>query len=294
MAHNELAILMAQINPTVGAIEANTNKIIQIIEENQETHDLIVFPELALSGYPLEDLVFRKELHQAVEKSLIILAAAVKNCHVIIGHPSIENEQCFNAITVFYQGKNLKRYHKQKLPNYGVFDEQRIFTPGQRQVCILELKQHKIGLCICEDLWQQGPVADLINQGATTLIVPNASPFDIDKFHRRKELLKSYAHQGVSIIYVNLVGGQDEIVFDGQSFAMDKTSTICARAPAFKENLSTVLLDKNTISGHVAHILSKEALIYKALVCGVHDYVEKNHFPGVLLGLSGGSTPPLL
>ncbi|MFI4963173.1 MAG: NAD+ synthase [Legionellales bacterium] len=285
---SQLSILMAQINPTVGAVEANADTIITIIRTHQAKQDLIVFPELALTGYPLEDMLFRKELHKAVSDNLKRIQAVVQDCSVILGHPSMEHNRCFNSVTLIQKGQILTQYHKQKLPNYGVFDEARYFSAGEKNPCIFELKHYKIGICICEDLWQPGPVQDLIANNASLIIAVNASPFDIDKYHRRKELLKSYAHQGVSIVYVNQIGGQDELVFDGQSFAMDKKGTLCARSKAFEDDLSILTFNGDTIQGPITPLLDKEALLYKALVCGTRDYVLKNHFKGVLLGLSGG------
>lgn len=288
MSKSKLTVLMAQINTTVGAIEENANKIIKIITDHQQDHDLIVFPELVLTGYPLEDLLFRKELHQKVREYLPKIQSVIENCHVILGHPILEGAHWFNSVSIIHQGQILKQYHKQKMPNYSVFDEQRYFTPGERATCIIQIHDFKIGICICEDLWQAGPVQDLIDAGVNLIASPNASPFDIEKYHRRKKLLKSYATKGIKLIYVNQIGGQDDVVFDGQSFVMDNTATIRARAPAFKENLTSVVFYNKTISGRICGLLSKEALIYKALICGVRDYVHKNNFPGVLLGLSGG------
>lgn len=284
----KLRILMAQINPTVGAISENKEKIIQVIRSQQDTHDVIVFSELVLVGYPPEDLLFRKEFHQSVADALADIQAATKNCHVIVGHPDIEQSKCYNCVSIFHHGKTIKKYHKQKLPNYEVFDEMRYFTPGKNHPCMIEINGMRWGVCICEDLWQPGPVEELIAEGVEGLFCINASPFDYGKYQRREDLLRSYAKQGVYIIYVNQIGGQDELLFDGQSIAMNPSGTICARSPAFKEHLCTVQLENNQLHGEITPLLSREALIYDALVCGTRDYVLKNHFPGVLLGLSGG------
>ncbi len=284
----KLRILMAQINPTVGALAFNRDKIIEIIKNKQEDHDLIIFPELALTGYPPEDLLFRHEFHLAVKENLLQIQAIVKNCYVIVGHPSVSQKNCLNSISIIHQGKIIKEYHKQKLPNYEIFDEERYFTAGQRTNCILEIKNYKIGVCICEDAWQPGPVEDLIAQEVHAIISVNASPFDMTKYSRREELLRSYTTRGIAFIYVNQICGQDELLFDGQSMAMDQHGNICARAPAFKEDLHTVELEGKQLSGEVTPLLSHEALLYQALICGTKDYVNKNHFPGVLLGLSGG------
>ena len=283
-----LTLLMAQINPTVGAIASNTQKIIDSIQTHQDSHDLIVFPELAITGYPPEDLLLREELYLQVANALQIIKTQIKQCHVIIGHPSLENGTRYNSASVFSKGERIALYHKQHLPNYGVFDERRYFSPGNAEPCWFMLKNHRIGLCICEDIWQIGPVEQLISAGVEHIISLNASPFDENKTAARDQLLKQHALKGVTMVYVNLVGGQDELVFDGQSRAMDAKGTITASAPAFTEHLQTLELKNNQWVGDITPVLSKEPLIYDALVCGLRDYVNKNHFPGVLLGLSGG------
>lgn len=285
---SDLNILMAQINPIVGAIEANTNKICDVIASQQKEHDVIVFPELTITGYPAEDLLFRTEFHHAVVEGLQKIQDTVGDCYVLIGHPTLDKERCYNSLSIYHQGKKIREYHKQNLPNYDVFDEARYFTPGEKDPCILNIKGYKLGICICEDLWQPGPVEDLIAENVSALLSLNASPFHYEKYSIREELLTSYAKQGIAIIYVNQTGGQDELLFDGQSMALDNKGTVCARCPAFEESLSSVRLNQEHVTGTVTPLLSKEALIYKALVCGTQDYVRKNHFPGVLLGLSGG------
>lgn len=283
-----LKVLMAQINTTVGAIVANEQKIIDIIKSQQTHHHVIAFSELVLTGYPPEDLIYRKELHEASEQSLLRIQKATENCHVIVGHPTITPEGCYNSLSVFYKGQKIQQYHKQNLPNYAIFDEARYFIPGPKNTCILDIEDHKIGILICEDLWQPGPADDLISEEVSTIISLNASPFDYDKYSKREESIKRYALHGVNVVYINQVCGQDELLFDGQSLVMDKKGAICARAPAFEECLLTVELNKNNISGPIAPLLGFEQLIYKALVYGTRDYVQKNKFPGVLVGLSGG------
>lgn len=286
--NSNLTVLMAQINPTVGAVQSNSNKIIDIIKCHQTNHDVIVFPELAVSGYPAEDLLFRKEYHQQIKQNLDLIRTATKDCFVIVGHPILHDTGCYNGLSIFNNGKKIREYHKQKLPNYGVFDEFRYFTPGKKDPCILKIRDHLLGLCICEDQWQDGPVQDLIDCNITTLISINASPFDYNKLGLREEILTAYAKHGISIIYVNQTGGQDDILFDGQSLAFDNQGQIKAIAPAFEENISTVIVSKNSVAGIVTPRLDQIPLIYKALVCGTGDYVRKNQFPGVLVGLSGG------
>lgn len=283
-----LSILMAQTNPTVGAISANASKIIHIIQEHQMKHDLIVFPELALTGYPPEDLLYREELFHQVEAELQRIRTETHQCHVIVGHPCIENGLPYNSASVFWNSTRVAFYHKQHLPNYGVFDEQRYFTKGEDKPCLLTIKNHQLGLCICEDIWQPGPVDRLIALKADAVICINASPFDQDKYAIRESVLRAYAKQGVAIIYVNQVGGQDELVFDGQSMALDHTGLVSARSPAFIEHLHPLTMQGKAIRSDITPLLTKHAEIYQALMCGLKDYVEKNGFNGVLLGLSGG------
>ncbi|WP_133128203.1 NAD+ synthase [Legionella nagasakiensis] len=283
-----LTLLMAQINPTVGAIAANTEKIINIIADHQHQHDIIVFPELAITGYPPEDLLFRHELYKRVEQALQAIQEKTNHCYVVIGHPSLENNNRFNAASILYKKMRISTYHKQMLPNYGVFDEERYFIAGEAKPCVFTVKGYRLGLCICEDLWQTGPVEQLIQAKTDVMICINASPFDYEKYMQRELLLRHYAQQGLSIIYVNQVGGQDELLFDGQSVAMNREGQVIGRAPAFLEQLQSVKLQGKQLDGTITPLLAQEALIYQALVCGLRDYVEKNGFPGVLLGLSGG------
>lgn len=278
---------MAQINPTVGAIEANTQKIKAIITAHQDSHDVIVFPELALTGYPPEDLLFRDALFHRVEEALTVLKEATKHCHVIVGYPLQERGLCYNAASVITNGKIMGTYHKQILPNEGVFDEKRYFTPGNTSF-MFSIKNHKIGLCICEDIWHLGPVDQLIHAKATIMVCLNASPFEEEKYGQRESFLRRHAKRGLIAVYVNQVGGQDELVFDGQSVVVDASQKVVARAPAFVEHLQTITIDGTEVKGNIAPLLEKNALIYQALVCGLRDYVTKNKFEGVLLGLSGG------
>lgn len=285
-----LVILMAQINPTVGAILANAQKIIEIIRTHQTTHDLLVFPELALVGYPPEDLLLRPEFIQRTEQALTEICMATDDTHVVLGHPHQDKNtsEMFNALSVIHQGKIIAHYNKHHLPNIGVFDEKRYFTPGLNTPCLIHINNHPIGLCICEDLWQPGPVEQALKAGAELLVCLNASPFEIQKAETRLQLLKAHAKKGLSLIYVNLVGGQDELVFDGQSFALDNQGNIQAQAPAFEEHLQTVYVQNHSIQSEIAPTREENSLIYQALCTGVREYIHKNGFPGVLLGLSGG------
>lgn len=286
--HQDIKVLMAQINPTVGAIQNNAQQIIQIIEDHQDSYDLIVFPELCLNGYPPEDLLFRPEFRQQTRFYLDKIKTHVKHCHVVLGHAQYIETDCFNSLSIFYDGQLKLTYDKQHLPNYSVFDEVRYFTPGEQKTCILSIKEHSFGFLICEDLWQSGPATHLLAQHIDTLIALNASPFDINKSSQRHRLLQQYAKQGVNILYVNQVGGQDELLFDGSSVAMDCLGNICARSPVFAEDLLSVSINKKQLTGSLAPLLSSEELLYRALVYGTQEYVRKNQFQGVIIGLSGG------
>ena len=236
MIKKTLRILASQANFTVGAIEENAKKIKSIILNHQTHHDLIVFPELALTGYPPEDLLFRKTLYERVDEALKSIETITQTCHVIIGHPWIEflheplssNNRCFNAASIYYQGHCVQRYYKQQLPNHGVFDEKRYFTPGPPKPCLLTIHHYQLALCICEDIWQPGPVEQILTAGADILVCINASPYDYQKQQQRLTLLKEHTQKGLAMVYVNLVGGQDDLVFDGQSMAMDQTGNLCA------------------------------------------------------------------
>lgn len=282
-------ILMAQMNPILGAIERNTNCIMQIITAHQSTHDVIVFPEFAICGYPPEDLLLRPDFLARIDIALQTIRSATELCYVVLGHPQMTNGVCFNAASIFYDAQTQAQYFKQQLPNYSVFDEKRYFTPGPTgQPCIFTCHNYRIGLCICEDLWQGNTVDMLIQASIDILIVINASPFDYTKLSQREKLVKNKAHHVVTVIYVNLVGGQDELVFDGQSFVVDTQGRIAARAPAFTEACHSVLIKDQHVTSQITLTLDKTTLVYQALVLGLRDYVYKNNIPGVLLGLSGG------
>lgn len=283
-----LVTLMAQINPTVGAIKDNTALIKDIITNHQIHHDLIIFPELALTGYPPEDLLLRPSFYEACRHALEEIAEVITDCHVIIGHPSAENNKKFNSASVYYQKNRLAMYHKQILPNYGVFDEARYFTPGKAQPCMMNIKGYNVAVCICEDVWTGTPIEQMLQNKTDILVSINASPFEIEKYQKREQIMRAHALLGLSTLYVNLVGGQDELVFDGQSFAIDSKGYVSARAQAFKSELLSVSISNQSVEGQLTPLLDKRALLYEALVCGLRDYVEKNHFPGVILGLSGG------
>ena len=288
-----LTVSIAQINPTVGSFKHNIQLVIDAIAEaKQQKADIIVFPELALTGYPPEDLLFRPAFLAKVETALTKIAAQVSDITVIIGAHIKRKGKLFNMACVLQDGKITHEYAKQHLPNYRVFDEKRYFRRG-KETGIINIAGHKVGLLICEDIWKKGPAKKAIKKGADTLVVLNASPFRADKSAERIALLHKRAskHQ-CSIIYANLVGGQDELVFDGESLVVGPSGELTFQAPTFESGVFTVTIpDKKSLrlpQPVIPRITSQEALIYNALVLGVKDYVTKNGFPGVMLGLSGG------
>ncbi len=284
-----LSLLIAQINSTVGDISLNTKKIIEIIARSQETHDVIIFPELVLSGYPPEDLLFHPEFYAQINTALQQIQTITTHCHIVLGHPHAEDNHIFNRASVFHQQQCVLTYDKYHLPNDGVFDEKRYFIAGPLSAKTFSVKGHRLGICICEDLWQPGPIEKHLENKTELLILINASPFDIEKLSERETHLIRYATQGMAMVYANLVGGQDELIFDGQSLVFDAAGKLSARLPAFKESLHTINYTSNQhIKGTLAPLLSREAILYQALCCGLRDYVHKNGFKDVLIGVSGG------
>ena len=283
-----LKVLLCQQNFTVGAIEANAIKIKSLIKANQTAHDLIIFPELSLTGYPPEDLLFRSALYERVNKALEAIAQITNTCHVVVGHPVCINGQLFNAASIFYDGRCIQQYYKQVLPNQGVFDEKRYFTAGPATACLFSINTYQIGLCICEDIWHEEPVQQIIDAGADCVVCINASPYDYQKHTHRLELLERQAKKGVDIIYVNLVGGQDDLVFDGQSLVFNHQGVLCAQLPSFTESNTSITITPQHINAPITPALDQTASIYNALVLGTRDYIKKHGFSGALLGLSGG------
>lgn len=296
---NNLRITIAQINTTVGDIAGNTKKIIASAIHAHLKHqaDIIVFPELALTGYPPEDLLLRPELYQQIKIALNQIQKKVKNIYLIFGLPTTEKQQYFNTSLVIYNGKIVGSYHKQQLPNHGVFDEKRYFTAGTKS-CVVAIKGVKIALVICEDLWFIQPVYATKKLKAQLVIGINASPFDIQKPKMREKILGQRARENnIPIVYVNSVGGQDELVFDGGSLVIDARGSLVNRAIFFQENLMPVDFDirakkikpiATTVPLLPTKKMSEEELVYQALVTGVKDYIEKNNFKGAIISVSGG------
>ncbi|WP_295430953.1 NAD+ synthase [uncultured Thiodictyon sp.] len=289
-------IQIAQLNLLVGDVAGNAGRVITAAHQARAAGaDLVVFPELTLTGYPPEDLLLRPELIARVESALARVCAEVRGITLVLGYPRATADGLFNMAGVIRDGVLVAEYAKQELPNYSVFDEKRYFQPG-RAALVLEHRGLRLGLSVCEDIWQDGPTAAAAAAGAQVLINLNASPFHAGKRAEREDLVARRAlDHGLTILYANLVGGQDELVFDGGSFVVDREGRVRARAAQFREQALLVDLDDDgRPGGDAAGGLSggpdtqDEAAIYQALVLGVTDYVRKNGFSGAVLGLSGG------
>ena len=287
-----LNMVMAQLNLVVGDIDGNTSQVIEAAEQarDQLGADIIVFPELTLCGYPPEDLLLRPSLLLRLEQAMSRLQV-VKGIDLVIGAPLMGAHGLENQALVMRDGQVVARYAKQHLPNYQVFDEKRYFVSG-RETCIYECKGVKIALLVCEDLWYKGPVRRAKEAGADMVISLNASPFHKDKQSLRHDIVRDRCLEAeMPILYVNMMGGQDELVFDGGSFVMNSNGELAGRAGYFTEELFSVQFDKSSnsfVQTEVAEIPELCSRVYDALVTGVRDYVNKNGFKGIVLGLSGG------
>ncbi|AFT71970.1 NAD+ synthase (Glutamine-hydrolysing) [Alloalcanivorax dieselolei B5] len=290
-----MRIVMAQRNPLVGDIEGNARAVIDAAREARTLlgAELVIFPELMLTGYPPEDLLLRPSLNRRIDDALATIGAAVE-VPVIIGYPAVRNGVRRNAAGVLYPGDEGPRheYFKQCLPNYRVFDEKRYFQPGNSAV-VFEFKGLQLGITICEDIWYAGPAAAAAEAGADAIINLNASPFRASKPEERFEQVAARAREtGLPVLYCNMVGGQDELVFDGASFAVDGAGHLCLQGASFEEGLVPVDLSGEgavlAVRGEVLPVPVGEESMYRALVLAVRDYVNKNGFKGALLGLSGG------
>ena len=284
---------MAQTDFLVGDIYANTQKVLETCEFARDTKkaDLIVFPELTLTGYPPEDLLFRPHFIEHVEAAVDYLRQQITGIAAIIGYPLKQQEALFNVAGVFLDG-DITVYRKQHLPNYGVFDEKRYFSPGEHP-CVVNIKAVPVGITVCEDIWEPGPVRQAAAAGARLLININASPFHTGKREEREMLLGCLARKSeIPMMYVNLVGGQDELVFDGGSFVVDQYGQLTRRVAACEAGLFPVDFEVNEtvtpLPGECVPHADEVAEIYRVLVLGVRDYIDKNRFAGAVLGLSGG------
>ncbi len=299
-----LSICTAQLNYVVGDMPGNAHKIIAAAREAYaQGVRLVLTPELSICGYAAEDLFLRPAFIAACDDAVKTVArelAGLKGLHVVVGHPtggaergrSVQVQRRFNSASVLCEGRVLERYAKRELPNYQVFDERRYFTPGQG-TAVFQVEGISVGLLICEDAWFDEPATLAKESGAQVLAVINASPFHVGKSGERVARMADRARAaGLPLVYSHLVGGQDEVVFDGGSFAVSADGHLVARAPAFREDLFMVRAEASgdlaRLSGEVAAAEVPEADLWHALVLGVRDYIGKNGFPGVLLGLSGG------
>jgi len=295
-----LVLAAAQLNLWVGDIDGNVAKIIAAAAKARDElgAQLVATPELSLLGYPPDDLLLRTALPQAIEAGLMSVAAASNGIHIVVGHPEFVVEdgerRVYNAASVYRDGRLVARARKQLLPNYGVFDERRHFTPGAKLATVFEVAGIMLGLCICEDIWGPGPAAQAKAAGAEVLLNINASPYNIGKPEERRAVLRQrIAEQGLPIVYVNCTGGQDELVFDGDSMALDANGEADFEASLFEEGVHALKLLRDAtgaiaVSGQRRADLSTVAQVYAALVQATRDYVNRNGFPGALLGLSGG------
>lgn len=303
-----LKICVAQLNLVVGDMAGNARKIIESAQAAyKDGARLVLTPELSICGYAAEDLFLRSAFISACDEAVVSVAEALadlKDLCVVVGHPtggdqrtrSVAVQTRLNAASVLCEGHVVATYAKRELPNYQVFDERRYFTPGQ-EVCVFEVGEPcnrlRVGLLICEDAWFDAPARETAQAGAELLVVINASPFHVGKGHEREQMMRQRVLAcGLPLVYAHLVGGQDEVVFEGHSFALNANGGLAGRAPSFIENSLLVQVYKAHAAIHLEAKIepdrSSDADLWDALVLGVRDYINKNGFPGVLLGLSGG------
>ncbi len=285
-----MKIAIAQLNFTVGDLAGNAALILDAAKRAHAAGaDLLITPELALTGYPPEDLLLRNDFLYASATALADLAGKIEGIAVLVGHPHGMHGKRYNAASLLRNGAVEATYCKHVLPNHSVFDEVRYFTPGT-EALVFELGGLRFGVNICADVWEAEPAQLARDNGAQVLLALNASPYHLDKQLTRYETLRDRINQtGMPVVYANLVGGQDELVFDGASFVMDGKGNVTHQFPAFGETLDFIeLRDGLPVPGPMCEDPGIEASVYKALCMGVRDYIVKNGFPGVVLGLSGG------
>ena len=285
-------IALAQFSPHIGNIEANAEKMQQLANEaKKQKSDLIIFPELSTIGYPAEDLLLRPSLSKRTQQAFEQLSQ-VKDIVMVFGFVNqTEDGQRYNSAAVMKDGKILGIYNKQNLPNYGVFDEKRYFNEGHQHL-VFEYLGHKFGLLICEDIWSLNTVQQLAQLNVETVLVLNASPYEVGKPQHRINTMQELAKQlNIHLVYANQVGGQDDLIFDGTSFVINKDGAVALQAPSFQEALFYTDYIAEQQSYKIAEsspTLDTMAEIYQALVMATRDYVQRSGFPGVILGLSGG------
>jgi NAD+ synthase (glutamine-hydrolysing) len=288
-------IALAQINTRVGAIDRNTDSLIEAARRARDDlgADLILFPELAISGYPPEDLLLHRGLRRRVGDAAERVLGEARGIGVCFGLPEYVGDVIYNSAIVAADGAQIAKHRKWILPNYAVFDEKRYFQSGT-EATVFDLAGVRFGLIICEDVWYPGPAAACAAAGAEVLLVINGSPFHTRQRNARRETVRARVSEtGLPIIYLNMVGGQDELVFDGGSFALDRSGTLAFQAPNFEAGLFVVDVERTAAGPFVRQqpLPDEPGLaetVYGALTLGIRDYVDKNGFPGVILGLSGG------
>lgn len=293
----QINIALAQCNPLMGDITANAEMILALAAEAREQGaDVVVFPELVLCGYPPEDLLFRPAFQQQINRALETIqsrSAELADLCVVFGSPVYQNNRIYNAAVAIQNGQELGRYFKHCLPNYGVFDEQRYFSAGVEPL-VIEIGQAKLGITVCEDIWHPGPCLSAKEAGANLLLNLNASPFHEAKLAERMAVVgQRVADTQLPLLYCNLVGGQDELVFDGRSMVYSAAGDCAYLAPAGEAHLAVVPFELEEAVWQpktlpVVADVNELADTYNAIVLAVRDYVTKNNFPGVVLGLSGG------
>jgi NAD+ synthetase len=295
--NDSLRIAMAQFDFPVGDVAGNRDRIAAMIAEARDEHgaDIVLFPELALSGYPPEDLLYRPSFLRECEAALDAISASMHGIVAVVGWPQAAGAVVYNAASVLRDGGIEQTYRKRELPNYAVFDERRYFdVDPDRDDCVFEVKGVPVGVVICEDLWFAEPIASTVAKGAQLVLVPNASPFERDKHAQRDSLLaQRVAETGAAIAYLNLVGGQDALVFDGASVVADGDGSVHPAAAAFTDQWLVVDFDPASrrftpLQWVVDGDESRDALAWRAVVRGTRDYCRKNGFQKAWLGLSGG------
>jgi NAD+ synthase/NAD+ synthase (glutamine-hydrolysing) len=289
-AQAPVTLAIAQLNLTVGDLVGNADRILAALDEARAAGaQLLLTPELALSGYPPEDLLLRADFYRACAREVQRIADAAQGILVVLGHPVEEGGERYNAASVLTDGRVLARYHKSLLPNYEVFDEERYFEAGD-DACVFECSGVRFALNICADVWEAGPAAAARQAGAEVLLALNASPYHMNKQDQRIAVLRQRVSEtGLPVLYCNMVGGQDELVFDGASFALDHRGEVCMQLGSFVEGVAVLrYADGGWAGGEQVPARALEAEAYQALVTGVRDYLGKNRFPGAIIGLSGG------
>ncbi len=287
---NTLKVTLAQLDVLVGDVSGNVALLIAALDDaRQSGADILLTPELALSGYLPEDLLLRDDFQEQVANGLKQLQQHTQKITLVVGHPHRRGKNLYNAASVLRDGVLVATYRKHSLPNHTVFDEQRYFSPGDT-ACVFEQNGWRVGVNICADVWHQNAPRMAAAAEADVLLVLNASPFHLEKQQERYTVVRErIAENQIPVLYCNMVGGQDELVFDGASFVMDKRGELTSQFPAFITGLFSVVLDERAPEpGPMTTLPGLEASAYQALVLGLRDYVHKNRFSSVLLGLSGG------